>query len=286
MQNQKQQVQTLFDESDYWQGRIYREPDHHFAQKIARRKVYAFEMIRRLPNLQLGSALDIGCGPGLYVEELITMGFDVYGMDNSPQMLKKCKEFLEKNNRATSAHLSLADIEELPFENEKFDLVLCIGVLDYLLTDEIALAEILRIMKPGGYFLLSISNQWNFSDLGYIMRRKFYSLFGRNSTSHPFESQPLNTPTATWKLKHQSAEYHLRQYNLRKFERLMREFHFQLADAMTFGFQFRTLRRLNIFPESILTSLEVFLEKNLWKFHIPYFSYSGETYTALFRKAH
>lgn len=284
MHNQKQLVQTLFDQSDYWQGRVYQEPDHHFAQKIVRRKSYAFEMIKNIPNGRHLLALDAGCGAGFYLNDLVKAGFDVYGVDNSPEMLRKSRELLEKNGRASAAHLSLGDIEELPFENSKFDLVLCIGVLDYLLTDELALAEIVRIMKPGAHFLLSISNQWNLSDLGYIIRRKISSFFTQHTTAHPFVSQPLNTPTATWIMKHQSAEYHLRQYNLRKFERLMKEFRFRQVDAMTFGFQLRTLRKLRIFPESTLIALEIFLEKLLRRFHIPVFSYFGETYMALFTK--
>jgi SAM-dependent methyltransferase len=284
MHDQKQLVRTLFDQSDYWQGRVYQDPDHHFAQKITRRKAYAFEIISKLPPLEQGSALDIGCGAGYYLNELVDRGFDVFGLDNSPEMLKKSRELLERKGRASAVHLSLGDVEQLPFEDSRFDLVLCMGVLDYLLTDDIALSEISRIMKPGAHLLVSISNQWNLSDFGYIIRRKLLAFVRRRATAHPFVFQPLSTPTATWVLKHEASEYHIRQYNLLQFERMMRAYHFQKVDAMTFGFQFRTLRKLRIIPESRLIDLEAFLEKLLWKFHVPFFSYRGETYTALFTK--
>jgi SAM-dependent methyltransferase len=284
MQNQKQLVQTLFDQSDYWQGRVYQEPDHHFAQKIARRKAYAFQMINRLPTAHNGTALDIGCGAGYYLTDLVKLGFDVHGVDNSPEMLKRCQELLERNGRASTVHLSLGDLENIPFDNSTFDLVLCVGVLDYLLTDETALTELWRIMKPGAHLLISISNQWNLSDLGYIIRRKLVALFRQSNATHPFVSQPLSTPTATWVMQHQSSEYQLRQYNLRHFERMMSGCQFQKVDAMTFGFQFRRLRKLRLIPESALISLEVFLENLLWRFHIPLLSNLGETYTAVFTK--
>lgn len=276
---QKRRVNAFFDTSKPWQGDLYREQDDYFARVIVRRKEYAIAMLRAMPDLGRGKALDIGCGSGVYLKELLALGFDAVGMDLSWEML----DVSRKNNdnlEGALLHLVGGDVEHLPFKDGEFDLVLCIGVMGYLLSDERALAEIRRIVKPGGTLLLNLTNMYSLSDADYVLRRKVKQLV----RPAPAESQagPSYALPSPWMLKHR--KYHFKSYNLWKYERLMTRFGFRRLDAMTYGYEFRVLRRLRIFPVSFLNSVEIFLEKFFRRFPLPILSYTGWVYTGVYKR--
>ncbi len=104
-----------------------------------------------LSNLKIkdGRILDVGCGPGLLVKELISRSkdFDVYGIDLSSHAIKmaenNCKDF-------HNAHFKKANIYNLPFPDSTFDLVVCKDSLHHLDMLQKALKEMLRVTKKGG----------------------------------------------------------------------------------------------------------------------------------------
>jgi ubiquinone/menaquinone biosynthesis C-methylase UbiE len=280
--DQKQKVTTFFDDSKPWQGDLYRSKDEYFARVIQRRKAYAMEMIRRLPGVPPGRVLDIGCGSGVYLEELLDMGFEACGMDISEEMLSVTRTRLAGAVAGHRLRLAQGDVEHIPFESNSFDLVICIGVFGYLLSDEAAIVEILRVLKPGGFFLLNLTNMYSLSDADFVLRRKVRSLL----TSSPAPEDALPCPEyamqSEWMLKNR--KYGFKSYNLWKYERLLRGFGLRRIDAMTYGFEFRVLRRLRVLPERVLSTVELVMERVLRKIAVPYFSYSGWVYTGVFRK--
>jgi ubiquinone/menaquinone biosynthesis C-methylase UbiE len=100
---------------------------------------------QRLPERALGlRALDVGCGTGHHLKDLIARGYDAVGVDASAEMLE------EARRTNPTAQLRQADVEVLPFPNESFDLALCIEVLRYLPDPQRCIAEIARVLRPGG----------------------------------------------------------------------------------------------------------------------------------------
>jgi ubiquinone/menaquinone biosynthesis C-methylase UbiE len=283
MKDQDTHVKAFFDQSVYWQGDLYKAPDNLLAKAVIRRKDYALQMVNELADLRKGTALDVGCGSGVYLAELAKMGFDVHGIDISDVMLEKCRTLVEEAGHSSQVSLQRGSVEQLPCENEKFDLVLCIGVLGYLLTDYKAIEELRRVMKPGAHLVVNIENLWNLTDLDWLFRRKLRTTFFRKTNHHMKETQP-HTMASEWILKTSPIPYRHKGYNLWEFERLMKAYGFQKVDAMTFFFPLRLLRRIKLIPESWFDSLEIFLEKFFRAVRIPYFSYSGTTYTGIFKK--
>jgi|SRR5580704_13545172 ubiquinone/menaquinone biosynthesis C-methylase UbiE len=94
------------------------------------------------------AALDVGCGTGFLSLELAARGHHVTGIDFAPQMLALAKE------KAASADATIrfeeADAENLPFAPASFDLVITRHVLWTLPHPEVALAEWIRVLRPGG----------------------------------------------------------------------------------------------------------------------------------------
>ncbi|HEY3352054.1 MAG TPA: methyltransferase domain-containing protein [Polyangia bacterium] len=273
----KRRVEAFFDDSEYWQADIYEEARDRFARAVARRKDYAFEMLARLPDVRRGRALDIGCGGGFYLEELARRGFAAAGVDSSPGMLDRCRDRLARAGLGARVRLAHGDVEALPFDDGSFDLVLAIGVLGYLLRDDRALAELRRVLRPGGYVIVNVTNQWSLAELLSTARIKL----GRVLSGQPHEDGP-GTLTSRWIRDHSPTGLHYKYYDLRAFERRMQRQGLQLVDAMTLSFPLRTLRRAGV-PEAVTVGLEVALERILQRVRVPYLAYAGESYTGVFR---
>jgi arsenite methyltransferase len=110
---------------------------------------------RRLARAALGAApgehiLDLGCGPGFYVDELlgeVGAGGRVVGIDASTAMLalaaRRC------TGQANAGFLA-ADVTSLPLAGAGFDAVLCVQVLEYVPDVAAVLAGMHRALRPGG----------------------------------------------------------------------------------------------------------------------------------------
>ncbi len=173
--------------SDYW-VKLYNDennPSNFTRYELTSRKRIIFNQLELVTDTNTVKVLDIGCGIGNYLEELIQKGYTVTGVDVSINMLQISKDRLKKY--LSHPPLSLADIEKLPFNNNEFDIILCVGVLEYLKTDDKAIAEISRVLKPAGKIFLSLPNIMsikNFLDPYYFFSRgsKFISrkIFRKN----------------------------------------------------------------------------------------------------------
>ncbi len=100
--------------------------------------------------------LDAGCGNGRYSIALSLMGArKVFGIDISKEAIKDARRRAENLN-ILNVKFKVASIEILPFVDKYFDTVICSGVLHHTLCPEKAMAEISRVLRPGGllYILL------------------------------------------------------------------------------------------------------------------------------------
>jgi SAM-dependent methyltransferase len=95
--------------------------------------------------------LDAGCGPGLYAAELIARGATVTGFDASAAMLE-----LARARVADAAELAQARLDEpLPYRDGAFDRAVCALVIHYVADRTAALAELHRVLRPGGRAVVS-----------------------------------------------------------------------------------------------------------------------------------
>jgi SAM-dependent methyltransferase len=105
------------------------------------------------PLLNPGAeVLEVGCGPGALAAAVAELPerAKVTGIDRSARRLSQ----QVKPPASTNLQLKVGDANALPFANDSFDLVYSRFMLQYLPTPEIAIAEMLRVLKPGGQLLL------------------------------------------------------------------------------------------------------------------------------------
>ncbi|MEW5717355.1 MAG: methyltransferase domain-containing protein, partial [Chloroflexota bacterium] len=91
-----------------------------------------------------GALLDIGAGSGLVTRCAEGLFAQRVGIDLSPRILVA--------HRACFDSGAAADVERLPFRAASFDVVTCFAVLHHLFSFDGLVAEIKRVLKPGGFF--------------------------------------------------------------------------------------------------------------------------------------
>ena len=131
-----------------------------------------------LPHLQPGQrVLDVGCGPGfitLGIADAVAPG-ECYGVDLEASQIEIAQRLAADQECANAVFLT-ADAAALPFEDGFFDVVNCADVLAYIPSTADALAEVKRVLKPGGLMAgrdIIIDSSFTFPDEDLLMRRGF-----------------------------------------------------------------------------------------------------------------
>jgi 2-polyprenyl-6-hydroxyphenyl methylase/3-demethylubiquinone-9 3-methyltransferase len=119
---------------------------------------YRFDFFfQYIPNWQGLKVLDIGCGGGLACEFLAKQKANVSGIDVSFNSIKIAQEHAKLSQLKIDYHYGFA--EELPFNPNTFDVVLCFDVLEHVNDWQKVILEAYRILKPHGLFLFDTINQ-------------------------------------------------------------------------------------------------------------------------------
>ena len=106
-------------------------------------------------------ALDAGCGTGFQTTILDEMGYAAHGLDLSRELLRAAR------GRLGRTPLAQGDVQALPYRDECFDAATCCGsTLSYVDDAGQALAEIARVLRPGGRLLVECEGRWSL-DLGW-----------------------------------------------------------------------------------------------------------------------
>jgi len=99
------------------------------------------------------SLLSVGCGPGVFLRELAQShpDIEIVGLDQSTDRVEQAKQ---RFRGLPNAHAYVGDAMDIPFEAERFDLVFCRFLLEYLPDKQLAVREMARVCGPGGKLLL------------------------------------------------------------------------------------------------------------------------------------
>ena len=98
-----------------------------------------------------GRLLDVGCGAGTYLGEMRALGWATSGVEASVQAARICE-------RATGSTVFAGSFLDHTFEAESFDVVTMFHVLEHFRFPRAALAEVQRLLKPGGQILVEVPN--------------------------------------------------------------------------------------------------------------------------------
>ncbi|MFE2934338.1 class I SAM-dependent methyltransferase [Streptomyces sp. NPDC059278] len=102
-----------------------------------------------LDGIAPGVALDAACGTGRQTRALTAAGHRVIGVDQSPQMIAKARE------HAPDADFRAGHLERLPLDDDSVDLAVCSLAMTHLPDLAPAVAELARVVRPGGRIVVS-----------------------------------------------------------------------------------------------------------------------------------
>jgi len=125
-----------------------RERQHSFVQQR--------DLVLELLPDPCARVLDAGCGPAVMAPALLERGAEVWGVDASGQMIELGVRRMQGHPLAARVHLRTGNLERLPYAESAFDGAVAMGVLEYMPDRLAALAEMRRVLRPGGALVLTI----------------------------------------------------------------------------------------------------------------------------------
>lgn len=109
--------------------------------------------------LQRREILEVGCGGGLICEELARRGATMVGLDPSQAALQTAREHAAQSGLADRITYEQGYAEFLPYDSGRFQAVVCLDVLEHVQNLDRTIAEIARVLAPGGVFVFDTINR-------------------------------------------------------------------------------------------------------------------------------
>lgn len=144
-------------ETTFYEGRIAQTYDRQRFDTAAGQLIHFTEwkMLRKAVGGYSDGIkiLEVGCGTGRFIEELVKLKHEPEGMDPSEDMLEVCRKKLGESQ----AFFRRGEADQLPYGEGQFDFVYSIRVMNQVESVDYAhraIAEMLRVTKPGGRVLI------------------------------------------------------------------------------------------------------------------------------------
>ena len=148
-------TKTYFrDMSAQWTSRYQQEPKNIWDLDLILRRENVHRIVRDLLKNSESKlkVLDVGCGTGDALDGISRQQVEVRGFDMVAEMVAVASQ----NHRED--HYEVRDIKELPLERQKRNLVLCLGVVEYLDNSRDAISGMYEELVEGGSLLVSFPN--------------------------------------------------------------------------------------------------------------------------------
>lgn len=132
-------------------------------------------------------AADIGAGTGFMTEELVQRGLRVIAVDQSEAMIQKMKR---KFGRFDTVRYRLGTFDSLPIPHEKVDYVFANMYLHHVEVPQVAIDEMVRVLKPGGKLVITDMDEHDFQFLKKEQHDRWLG-FKREDVEHWFKQAGL-----------------------------------------------------------------------------------------------
>lgn len=127
-------------------------------------------------NLKDKLVLEAGCGAGRFTEVLLNKGAALVSSD-----LSSAVEVNAENFPVSDKHLVIqADINDMPFADESFDVVICLGVIQHTTDTEKTIADLYKLVKKGGSLVI---DHYTFNKSYYFRLAPLYRMSLRKKTA-------------------------------------------------------------------------------------------------------
>lgn len=136
-----------------WFDNVYKTKGFRYLRPLEAYKIFV-TILDPKPNTR---HLDVACGLGLMLKALDNKGVERYGVDISDVAVEGSRKLCPE------AYVMVGNAEELPYQNDMFDSLTCLGSLERMMNRDIAFAEQLRVTKRGADICYMVRNSENFT---------------------------------------------------------------------------------------------------------------------------
>lgn len=124
--------------------------------------IYLFDQILKERFNGEMSILDAGCGGGRNLVYFLRCGYQVFAVDQNPQAIEQVRFFAKSlHPNLSPENFQVSTVEKMPFEDEKFDVVISSAVLHFAEHERHfteMLTEMWRVLKPEGLFFARLAS--------------------------------------------------------------------------------------------------------------------------------
>lgn len=139
---------------------------------------------KHLGDLAGLAVLEIGCGRGGFSKYLLDKGANLVAADFSTSAVNIAKTLLSSG---PPCDVRVADIQDIPFGADHFDLVVSLETLEHVPDPEKGLSELVRVAKPGGRLIITTPNY--FGGLGLYRWYREWTGKGYSEVGQPINNK-------------------------------------------------------------------------------------------------
>jgi SAM-dependent methyltransferase len=133
--------------------------------------IYLFDQLLKGRFDDCKKIVDVGCGYGRNIVYFLRNSFEVFGIDQSAEAIDEVRRLSKELHPANDIeNFKVGFVEDLPFEDEAFDLAICSAVLHFAKDHnhfDVMLRSIWKVLRPGGFLFARLA-----SDIGIETRVK------------------------------------------------------------------------------------------------------------------
>ncbi|GHO53975.1 class I SAM-dependent methyltransferase [Ktedonobacter robiniae] len=111
-----------------------------------------------LSRIQGQHVLELGCGLGDLLADMLGAGYTCQAVEHSPEMVSAARDTLRKRHVGTSGLIVQGLAQALPFGDASFDAVVSTFPSEYIF-DPDTIAEVARVLRPGGRLIVVLGSQ-------------------------------------------------------------------------------------------------------------------------------
>ena len=157
-------MHTPFDDEAAAYDRWYATPLGRLADSVETAAIFGL-----MPEVRGRRLLEVGCGTGNFSLALARRGAQVVGLDRSGPMQARA----QAKARGQALAWVRGPAAPLPFAAESFDGVICILALDFMAARELALQEMVRVLRPGGFLAVGMLNRFSLWTAARVVKAWF-----------------------------------------------------------------------------------------------------------------
>jgi SAM-dependent methyltransferase len=146
----------------------YRNQQQNPDEAVAMTAAFVHDKVLNITSaLPKGRLLDIPCGQGALAKRLKTQGFEIF-----------CGDYDSDNYRIQGGNFHRLDLNyNFPYKDKTFDCVTSVEGIEHLENPHLLIREIGRVLKDGGYLVITTPNIMNIKSRLYFLLRSYFTDF-------------------------------------------------------------------------------------------------------------